>query len=116
MNTSRVRVAWPPHGSERNSVRILSGFVESPVVRTPPQVGAFFFHRASRRSLPSEGHHTPPREREPAKNSSVAQLTVAPDANRCFTVLRVPDFIASPSAPVNCRPLGVGRAALLCGN
>lgn len=37
---------------------------------------------------------------------TVAQLTVAPDADRCFTVLREPDFIASRSAPVNCRPLG----------
>jgi hypothetical protein len=45
-------------------------------------------------------------ESENQPKLSVAQLTVAPDADRCFTVLREPDIIASRSAPVNCRPLG----------
>jgi hypothetical protein len=43
-------------------------------------------------------------------------LAVAPDPNRCFTVLREPAFSASRFGPVNCRPLGrlmtISREAL----
>jgi hypothetical protein len=37
----------------------------------------------------------------PSSNSAVA-----PDGDRCFTVLQEPSFMASRSPPANCRPLG----------
>ena len=46
------------------------------------------------------------RDRAPGQKLSTAQQAVAPDANRCFTVLQEPCFIASRLAPVNCRTLG----------
>lgn len=54
--------------------------------------------------------------REASASKRAAQLAVAPDQNRCFTVLQDPAFTPSRFGPVNCRTLGDSAEMQADGN